>query len=301
MIETLIKLFLPILLGYLLVKINYLPKDISKHLKLFVVRVTVPPLVFKAMYTTDLKTLKQIVPVASSYVTITVLLIVISFFLLFFIKDKKKKAAYMITIVWGNYGYMGWAVLKEALGDGGFRRGVFFTTLWWPVLYLGAFLVSKITGNSSKLNIKSYVLNMAVPFISLSLGIILNVLKVPIAEPILHTLTKLGDMTVTIILFSVGLTISFRNSLSNFKDSLIPVLLRPTLGFIAGAIAVRVIGVSDPLSIKAITIESVMPVAVFAVVIGDMLGLDEKLLSSILILSTILSLLIIPLSLYYLI
>lgn len=299
MVNTLIKLFLPIGIGYLTVKLNYVPSNLDKILKNYVIRVTVPALVFMAMFKTDFKTLKQLVPVASSYVIITIILIFLSSILLLKVKDNKTKAAYIITIVWGNYGWMGWAVLKEVFGEEGFSRGVFFTALWWPVLYIGALVVSKLTKIDSKLDIKSYVINMLIPITALILGILFNILSIPLPEPVSYTLTKFGDMTVTIILFSVGLSISFRKSLANLKRSLIPVILRPLLGIIAGIITVNLLGLTDIISRDSVLIESTMPVAIFTVVIGDMLGLDDKLMSSILILSTVFSLITIPITLLF--
>lgn len=299
MLDTLIKIFLPIIIGYLLIRCSYLSPKLSKDLKTFVIRVTVPALVFMRMYKTDTQTLKQLIPVASSYVVITALLILISWLILNRIKDSKTKAAYMITIVWGNYGWIGYAVLNEALGSGGFDRGVFFTALWWPVLYIGAYIVAKITGVDGKLDIKNYIINMAVPVISLILGITLNVLSVSLPVTLTYTLNKFSDMTVTIILFSVGLSISLKDSLKLIKKTIVPVILRPVIGIICGIITITILQISDPLSKKAILIESCMPVAIFTVVIGDMFNLDEKLMSSILIISTLFSLLTIPLSLYY--
>lgn len=299
MTETLVKLFLPIILGYILIRTGYLSPKLSKDLKLFAIRVTVPALVFMRMYHTDLDTLKQLVPVASAYVVLTALLIAASFLVLIKVKDAKTKAAYIIAIVWGNYGWIGWAVLNEALGSGGFDRGVFFVSLWWPVLYAGAFIVAKFTGIDGKLDIKSYAVNMAVPTIALILGISLNLLSVGIPEPLTYTFNKFADMTVTIILFSVGLSISIKESIKLLKKSLLPVILRPILGIICGILTVFILQISDPLSNKAILIESCMPVAVITVVVGDMLSLDEKLMSSILIISTLFSLITIPLSLYF--
>lgn len=300
MVNTLVKLFLPIILGYILVKTNYIKTTLGKDLKVYVLRVTVPALVFMAMYNTDLETLRQLIPVASSYVVITAILIVLSLIILIGIKDNKLKATYIITIVWGNYGWMGWAVLREALGEEGFSRGIFFTALWWPVLYIGAFIVSKITKTDSKLDIKAYIVNMLVPLTALVSGIVFNMLNINVPEPINYTLTKFGDMTVTIILFTVGLSISINKSIKNLKLSLLPILLRPALGIISGIITVNILGVSDQISRDSVLLESTMPVAIFTVVIGDMLGLDEKLMSSILILSTLLSIITIPITLMFL-
>jgi hypothetical protein len=296
MTNSLLTLFLPIIIGYILVKIKYLNSSLSRDIKLFVIRVAVPARIFTSMLETNLETIKQILPLSISYVLLTFLLILSTFFVFFKVKDNRTRAAYMIAITFGNYGYMGWAVLNQALGPEGLTRGVFFTSLWWPILYAGSFFIAKLTKVNSKLSIKSYILNMTVPTAILVVGIVVNLTKLQIYSPVLLTIAKFGDMTVTLILFSVGLTISFKDGFSYLKMALAPILLRPLLGVLCAYITILVIGIDDPLSRSTVLIESTMPVAVLSVVIGDMLGLDEKLLSSILVLSTLLSLLTIPLS-----
>lgn len=296
MINTLATLFLPIFIGYVLVKLKYLNKSISRDLKLFVVRVAVPCRIFISMIDLKLDTMKQILPLTLSFILLTALIIFFSF-LIIRVKDKKIKAAFIIAIAFGNYGYMGWAVLDGAMGSEGLSRGIFFTTLWWPVIYLGTYIIGKVIKLEGKLDIRSYRMNMIIPSSVLILGVIFNLLKIPIYSPILNTLTSLGDMTVTLILFSVGLTISFSNSYKNLRISLIPVILRPVIGLLTAYIVINIIGLSDPISRDTVLLESTMPVAVMSVILGEMLGLDEKLTSSILILSTILSLVTIPLTL----
>jgi predicted permease len=297
MTNTLLKLFIPIILGYLLVKTGFLTKDISKHIKELVVRVTVPALVFLAMYRTDLETLGELIPVASSYVVLTAILILVTFLITIRVKDKKLRAGYIIAITWGNYGWMGWAVLKEAMGTDGFTRGVFFVTLWWPVLYLGAFLVSKLCKLGESLEVKKFMVNMLTPTVALAIGVLLNVVGIDLPDSLYSTLDSFANMTTTLILFSVGLTISLKDSVTYIRKALIPILLRPALGVLAGLLTLFIMNITDPVSYRAIGLESAMPVAIFTVVIGDMLGIDNRLMSSILILSTLLSLITIPVSL----
>ncbi|MBN2618293.1 MAG: AEC family transporter [Spirochaetales bacterium] len=298
--ETLLSIFLPIILGYILLKIKYIPERVNKDLKLFVVRVAVPFRIFTAMYNTSMETIKEILPLSLSFVLLTAILIIFSFLLLFKIKDSKIKASYMLGIVYGNYGWIGWAVLNGAYGTEGLSRGVFFTSLWWPILYLGSFAIAKITKVDSELDVKNYVLNMVVPIASLIIGLTFNILQIPIYPTFEKTINGFSDMTLPIILFTVGLSISVRNSFKDIKRSILPVVLRPVLGIIGGLLTIFIIGFKDPLSINTVLMESTMPVAVFTVVLGDMLGLDEKLLSSILILSTLFSLITVPLVLYFL-
>lgn len=299
MTETLLILFLPILLGYILVKIKYLPISISKDIKLFVMRVAVPCRIFTAMYEMDLGTITQIIPLTISFVFMTLFLIFSTNIIFRNLKDKRVKAIYMIAITFANYGYMGWAVLDSALGPEGLTRGIFFNTLWWPVIYAGTFFIGKLTKIESTLDIKKFLINIIVPSSVLILGILFNIFKIPIYSPFLHTFTVFGDMTVSLILFSVGLTISFTSSFKGIKLAIIPVVARPLLGILSGYLAITIINITDPISRSSIFIESTMPTAVLSVLLGEMLGLDEKLLSSILVLSTLLSLITIPITLMF--
>lgn len=298
MTETILKLFIPVITAYIMAKTGYLKRTLSGELKTLVVRVCVPPLVFMSMYNTDMETIKQFIPVSSAYVVLTALLLILTTLIFIPLKDMKTKAAYIITIVWGNYGWMGWAVLREAYGETGFSRGIFFTAFWWPVLYMGAFLVRYICRlETGQLDIKNYITNMLTSTGALILGITFNLTNTELPETVTYALNSFGHMTVTLILFSVGLTISVRESLKYLKRSLPAVILRPLLGVIGGFFTIMILNITDPVSRNSIIVESMMPVAIFTVVIGDMLGLDGKLTSSILVLSTLLSLITIPLSL----
>lgn len=297
MTELLLTLFIPIILGYLLVRTGYLPRSINRDLTLFVVRVTVPCRIYISMLELQLETVKQIVPLTLAFILISLLLIFVTNFLFRFITDRRLKALYMIAITFGNYGYMGWAVADRAFGSEGLVRAMFFTTLWWPMIYTGTFLIGKLVNIENKLDVKTYRLNIMVPTIVLILGILSNFIGLEIYTPLLETVTKLGDMTVTLILFSVGLNISIGSSIKNIKKALIPILLRPLLGLPIAYMVIKILQISDIISINTIILESTMPVAVMSVVLANMLGIEDELPSSILILSTLLSLVTIPLTL----
>jgi malate permease and related proteins len=140
---------------------------------------------------------------------------------------------------------------------------------------------------------------MVVPTLALIFGVIFNILNIGIPEPVTYTLNKLGDMTVTIILFSVGLSISISDTVKYFKISILPTILRPLVGFFVAILVVKLLRISDPISADAIILASSMPVAIFSVVITEMLGLDEKLMSAIFVLSTLFSLVTIPIVLLF--
>lgn len=294
MLNTLAPIFIPIIIGTILVHVKYIGKDLNKDIKLFVLRVAVPCKIFTSIRSLDLDTAQQFFPVAGSFVLLSVLSIVLLYFLLP-VKDNRIKAAFILTASFGNYGYIGWAVLESAFGAEGLTRAIFFNTLWWPILIFCTVLVTKLMKIESKVNVKSYIINIAIPTTALLVGLLFSFVEIPIYTPLLDTITTFGDMTSTLILFSVGLSISIGESLKNLRLAIIPAILRPVFGFFVAFLIVTVLGVSDPISRDVILIDSTMPVGVMVIVMADMIGLDENLTSSILIISTLLSLITIPL------
>lgn len=297
MTDLLLTLLIPIFLGYILVKTGYLPQSINKDIKLFVMRVAVPCRIFTSMLDLELETFKQILPLSLTFILMSLLIIVMTYFLFIKVKDKRLKALYMITITFGNYGYMGWAVVDGAYGTEGLVRAMFFTTLWWPMIYIGTFIIGKLVKIDHQLDVKSYRLNIMIPTTVLILGVIANYLNIEFYTPLETTILNLGDMTVPLILFSVGLNISIGKSIKNIREAIIPIILRPLVGLLAAIMILKILNLSDNLSVNTVLLESTMPVAVMSVLLADMLNIKDELPSSILILSTLFSLVTIPLTL----
>jgi predicted permease len=55
--DIILKIFLPIIMGYLLQKTGYFSAAAGSTLRMFVIRITVPLLIFTSMYTTRRDTL----------------------------------------------------------------------------------------------------------------------------------------------------------------------------------------------------------------------------------------------------
>jgi len=292
--------FIPIILGFLVKEIHYFDANLNKPLRMFVLRIAVPSLIMTSMYKANLQTLKQLLPVAFSFVIITIILMILSGVLLFFMKNREKKTIYMLGLVFSNYAWIGWAVLKNRFGVEGFNRGVFFVTFWWPVLLMGGLLIAFVNKifNTKKFPLQEYLLNILVPIGALIVGITFNLLHFSLPEILYKSLHSLGEMTVPLILFSVGLSISFKHSLGNLKE-LVPLsILKPILGALAGILTLLILPISDPISRKTILLEVTMPVASLLPVLGDMFELDQKLISSFILISTLFSLISIPIAIY---
>ena len=112
-------------------------------LRKFVVRVTVPFIIIRNLYTANMETLNQIFPSVTSFITVTIFASFTGLVLSkFFTDNDKERNSYIFSVFVGNYGFLGWGVMSYFYGDPGFTRAVFFSLLFWPVFLSFGFLLA---------------------------------------------------------------------------------------------------------------------------------------------------------------
>ena len=135
----------------------------------------------------------------------------------------------------------------------------------------------------------------AIPvLVAFIIGLTLALLDIEVPEVLAGPLSSFGRMTSPLILFGVGLTVSFR---ADWRELALLLPLRLVLGFAAAWITLLLFPGLDDLSRRVILIVSVMPVGASAAIIGDIMDLDDSWLSGAITLSTLLALITIPVSL----
>jgi hypothetical protein len=295
-----IAVFIPIALAYLLKKIGYINENAGQPIRTFVIRVTVPALIALSMIETDFENLRYLLPVSLAFVLLTILMTAAGFALFFWMKDREKRTSFIWMIGFGNYAWMGWAVLYHVLGQEGFERGIFFTTLWWPVFLAGSYIIAVLNKAKSekRINLSDFYISIFVPLGALIIGVLINILGISLPKVALDALDSFGSMTVPLILFTVGLSISIRASIEHLKYVLPAAIVRPFLGMGLAFIVVFILQIKDPLSRNAVMIESMMPTASLLMLLADIYGFDKRFIASLIVTSTLLSIGIIPLAAY---
>ncbi len=143
------------------------------------------------------------------------------------------------------------------------------------------------------------VLKIAIPILAaFILGLVIAIIGWRVPESIFEPLSAFGRMTVPLILFGVGLSVSFK---AHWGELSLLLPLRLALGFGAAWLTTRIIGNLDDVSRTAIMMVSVMPVGANSLIMGDILGLDEEFIAGAVTLSALLALVTIPLTLILLV
>lgn len=299
-VEALLGITLPILAGYILRKTRYYSENNAGAIRLFVTRICIPTMVFSNLYESDMQTLEQFLPLTLALILFTIFAWIFSYFITRIGAWKEKQMENIQMIVFSNVGFIGWAVLFSVLGEPGLNRGIIFSTFFWVNQYLIGFLSYRLTvkNQQNPPRLEGLLPSVLPVFISVLLGTALNLLKLQVPAVLFSFLDKFGQMTVPLILFSLGMSVSLKSSFGRIRELLPLVLFRHLIIGAATVLTLFLLPQLDEISRQVVIIESLMPIAAGVLVIGEVFKRDMEYISSGIALSTILSFLTIPLILF---
>lgn len=300
-IEIVISVLLPILFGYFLKLIKTFTADDAIILRRFIVKASVPFIIFKNLYTADIQVFSQILPNLLSFVLVSIFYTIFSNKVSKIIsKDIRQSRAFSIATQFGNYGYLGWGIMFYFFAEGGFTRAVFFSMFFWPVfLILGFFMIYLESKNNFSLKnfFDALLKNALIPIVSALLGLLFNIYKIKFHPVLKDFIFTFSSFTIPMILFTIGLDLNFNLDKKRIKIALYSSFIRLVFGILFGFIAIFLISrifKIDELTFKVVLMETVMPTATMTAFFADFIDMDKELLASTLTLSTLLSLITLP-------
>lgn len=233
-------LFIYVLIGFIITKINIIDKRTINGISSLVIKVLLPSLILSSMngQNFNLETLKN------SYY-----LIIIGFFyysFAFFYSSNLVKYIfksdwnlYILLMVFANVGYMGYPIVKSFFGETGifyaaiynFSHGIFLWTIGISLM--------KNSNNNFKIHFK-FLLNPGM--ISIILGFLFFIINFKIPQVIYIPMKNLGDACTPLAMMVIGSTFNEINLksifkkdvfiLANIKMLIIPMILFIILSFI---------------------------------------------------------------------
>lgn len=300
-VEIVISVLLPIFFGYFLKLIKVISSEDAITIRKFIVKASVPFVIFKNLYTADVIVFSQILPNLLGFIIVSIIYTIFSNYTSKLVsKDIKQSRAYSIATQFGNYGYLGWGIMYYFFGDGGFTRAVFFSMFFWPVFLTFGFLMIFLETKSSLSRNEFYAAllkNATTPIFAAISGLVFNLLKIKFHPVLKDFIFTFASFTIPMILFSIGLDFNLKIDKARFKIAFFSSFVRLILGILFGFVTVFIISMIfkiDELTLKVILLETVMPTAAMSAFFSDFIDMDKQLLASTLTLSTLLSLITLP-------
>jgi Predicted permeases len=305
LVEIVLTINFPIFLGWIFKQLKLFPDNESTVLRKFVIKATVPFLIFRNLYNADTKEFSQMLPM----ITALCLTLVLSGTLVLLMRnlsssDKKISNSFCVGSFVGNYSYLGWGVLSYFYGENGFTRGVFFSMFFWPaVLSTGFtiiwFLSKTSSGKASKDKIIHALTSNAIPpVLSVFLAMAMNFYGIKIPEWLAKSIGSIANITIPAILFTVGLSLSIMLKKGTIRPVILGTFFRTVFGIIVGIAVLSIVLFFfknvDITTKKVILMESVMPSAALSPFFADFVDSDKEVVSGIVTFSTLFSLVTLP-------
>lgn len=191
-----------------------------------------------------------------------------------------------------NSGFLGIPLMKLWGGLAAMNLIVLYDQL--QTFYIFTLGIVVVNGRFSRQGLREIV---QTPLIwAIVLGLLFNIYHVPVPETILSGFAFGGDVAPALAVFTIGMALN-RYPISFNSHILAGVLMRFVLGFLFGWLASWLFGFSG-MTRTVVIVASSLPSAVFSVVLPIRYGVDSRYASSVLIITTLLSLISLPLSFY---
>lgn len=210
--------------------------------------------------------------------------------------EHKKLGAIVLVTAFPNVTYLGLPVLEQAFGH--WARSVaiqidLFATA--PFLFTVGIMIARHFGEAHSQRYKPIWLSLnAPPFWAALLAVVLNLNHIPIPEWLLGVLQKLSAGVVPIMLFSLGLALSWQCITIKNLPYMIPVILIKLALMPWFAWQISKFSTLDNAHRAAAVLEMAMPSMVLGIVFCDRYRLDGSLYAMAVTLTTTLSLFSLP-------
>lgn len=207
------------------------------------------------------------------------------------------KAVLRFVTIFSNCAFMGYPVLQALYG----KMGIFYGSIFQLAfnIFLWTYGVALITGQRDLKQIKSALLNPGI--IAVVMGFIIFLFSIKIPATIYSTIDMIGSMTVPLSMMIIGSNMAdmkLRDGLLRYEVYYISFIRLLLIPFITLAI-LKLMGVSGIILGTCVIIEA-MPAASMVAVIADKYDSDRHFASQCVFITTLLSLITIPLIIMFL-
>ncbi len=291
-LSTIIVILVMIFLGYFLKRIDLLnTKDIDVLNKL-VINVAMPCLIFSSLYGADLSSITSLAIMPLITLTVGAISGLIVFIVLSIRGySKKQKWGAIVPVALGNTAFLGFPMILGVFGQSALIRAI-FSDMGTLIMFLSLSIILMINFGGTVKEVAKSILGFPVLWASI-LGIGFNLLNIQIGYIPSNVIDYLAAAAIPVIMISLGVSLQFKGLKDNIKvaslDAVVKLLIAPLIALIS----VSLLGVSGINNTVAI-IQAAMPSGMLTLVLAVNYNLDFNLSADCAIVTTIFSLITLP-------
>lgn len=297
MFEVMMTLFAIVIVGYVAGKMGYMGGTFDKRLSKLVIDITCPALILSSAMGGEMPDRSFILPLLGiSALTYIVLGVIARFLPRLLTRRKEDEGVLGFALMFGNVGFMGYPVVASIFG----HQAVFYAAVLnvvntFAVFTFGTMLMTGGQGTDrEKFNRKVLY---GTPMLSAYLAMLIVALGINnIPEAVCQPLTMIGNITVPAALLIIGSSMSHLSLRAMFGTPAVyaTTLLRLTILPVGIYLLFTALGF-DPYVVGINTVVIAMPVATYGTILCLKYGRDTTLIAELTFITTLLSMLTIPL------
>ena len=283
-----------VIVGYVAGKLKYMGEDLDRRLSNIIIDITCPALILSSTMGGTLPDRRLILPLLGISFLTYLLLTVVAWFLPRFLTHRiEDRGPVGFALMFGNVGFIGYPIVDAIFG----HQAVFYAAILNVVNTLSVFTIGVmlVNGEKQRLAFQPKVL-VSSPMIAAYLAILIVALGVDnIPEIISQPITMIGNITVPGALLIIGSSmsrLSWHTMLGSrvvYSTTVFRLLILPLILYAI----FRILGF-DTLVVNINTLIIAMPVATYGTILCLRYGKDTTLITEITFISTLLSVVTIP-------
>lgn len=292
--DSVISLFLIMLVGVYGVKRNIITKDLTQGLISFLLKITLPLMVISSFTISFDSSIKNNLGKGFFYSIIAyIVLIIASYLLLIPVKGHKKTIIHFAN-VFTNTGYIGFPVLNAIYGPEGVVYGSIFNMFF--VLFVWTYGVLLFKGymerDQLKKELMATILNPSI--IAVIIGISIMVIDIKIPKLLNNSISLVGSISGPLSMIITGAILSrssLKNSLKDWKiyyGLLVKMAIIPLILYLISHLVERTTVSNSVLIIAS------MPAAIMTSIFAENYNKEKDFATIIVLMSTLLSVITIP-------
>ena len=297
MFEVMMTLFAIVVVGYAAGKLGYMGGTFDKRLSKLVIDVTCPALILSSAMTGELPDRALILPLLGISILTYVLLTGAALWLpRLLTKNKENEGVVGFALMFGNVGFMGYPVVASIFGhEAVFYAAVLNVVNTFAVFTIGTMLItgkSEVEGSRFQKKVL-----YSTPMIAAYLSMLIVALRIDhIPAFVSQPLTMIGNITVPAALLIIGSSMShlpLRAMMGNRTVYATTVMRLAVLPLAVHYLCIT-LGFS-PFVVGINTVVIAMPVATYGTILCLRHGKDTTLITEVTFITTLLSMITIPL------
>lgn len=290
-----ITLFILIIVGYVVSKLDILDLDTNKKISAFILKVSCPALILNSVMSGEITAnSKTIISMTVCAICLYAFLVIISFFIPKLMDVKgNDKYSYMFMTIFSNVGFMGFPVIESIYGTGAIFFASIFNMPFNLLAYtIGIDLSAKSGGKIEKMTLKK-CFNAGV--ISSLLAIIIFVFNIKFPAFIVRPVALVGSLTTPLSMIVIGVSLSairIRDVFDSFRMyvfTVVKLVIIPILVYLI----LKPFNL-EPIVLGVTVVIAAMPVATNAVIMATEFEGNVELATKGVFLTTLISVFTIP-------